>query len=80
MEQNQQGFSQTPQAIETQSQNVTSYGCRLPPINTEVFSGYYLSWPTFRDLFITIYIDNLSLTSGKKLFHLNSNQVAKLIP
>jgi len=72
MEQIQKGSSQIPQAPVTPSQNSTSYGCRLPPIDTEVFSGGYLRWPTFRDLFTAIYVDNPSLTPVEKLFHLNS--------
>jgi len=71
-EQIQKGSSQIPQAPVTPTQNSTSYGCRLPPIDTEVFSGDYHRWPTFRDLFTAIYIDNPSLTPVKKLFHLNS--------
>jgi len=73
MEQIQKWSSHIPQAPVTLSQNSTSYGCRLPPCRlTEVFSGDYLRWPTFRDLFTVIYIDNPSLTPVEKLFHLNS--------
>jgi len=72
MKQIQKGSSQIPQAPVTPSQNSTSYGCRLPPIDTEVFSGDYLRWPTSRDLFTAIYIDNPSLTPVEELFHLNS--------
>jgi len=72
MEHIQKGSSQIPQAPVTPSQNSTSYGCRLPPIDTQVFSGDYLRWPTFRDLFTALYINNPSLTPVEKLFHLNS--------
>jgi len=74
MEQVQKGSSQIPQAPVTPSQNSTSYGCRLPPIETEVFSSDCLRWPTFRDLFTAISIDNPSLTPVDKLFHLNSKR------
>jgi len=50
MEQIQKGFSQIPQAPVTPSQNSTSYGCRLPPIDTEVFSGdcrWTITWKHF---------------------------------
>ncbi|XP_044573966.1 uncharacterized protein LOC123258154 [Drosophila ananassae] len=47
-----------------------SSGCRLPPCDTEVFRGNYLRWPTFRDLFTAIYVNNPRLTPVEKLFHL----------
>ncbi|KAH8324660.1 hypothetical protein KR074_003523, partial [Drosophila pseudoananassae] len=49
-----------------------SKGCRLPPVDTEVFAGDYLRWPTFRDLFTAIYIQNSRLTPVERLFHLLS--------
>ncbi|KAH8246572.1 hypothetical protein KR032_011894, partial [Drosophila birchii] len=49
-----------------------STGCRLPPVDTEVFASDYLRWPTFRDLFTAIYIQNSRLTPVEKLFHLLS--------
>ncbi|XP_062122497.1 uncharacterized protein LOC133836179 [Drosophila sulfurigaster albostrigata] len=51
---------------------VYSSGCRFPPVDTEVFRGDYLRWPTFRDLFTAIYVNNPRLTPVEKLFHLNS--------
>jgi len=77
MEQIQKGSSQIPQAPVTLSQSSMSYGCRLPPIDTEVFSGDYLRWPTFRELFTAIYIDNPSLTPVGKLIHLNSKTIGE---
>jgi len=71
MEQIQQGFSQIRQAPITPTQNTTSNGCRLPPIDTEVFSGDYLCWSTLGYLLSAIYIDNPSLTFVEKLFHLS---------
>jgi len=58
------------QAVPTHTYN--SSGCRLPPCDTEVFSGDYLRWPTLRDPFTAIYIKNPGLTSIEKLFHLNA--------
>ncbi|KAH8314615.1 hypothetical protein KR074_010797, partial [Drosophila pseudoananassae] len=49
-----------------------STGCRLPPVDTEVFAGDYLRWPTFRDLFTAIYIQNSRLTPVERWFHLLS--------
>ncbi|KAH8354585.1 hypothetical protein KR059_008802, partial [Drosophila kikkawai] len=53
-------------------QNSFPSGCRLPPCETEDFSGDYLRWPTFRDLFTAVYIDNPTLTPVEKLFYLNA--------
>nr|XP_044249383.1 uncharacterized protein LOC123002820 [Drosophila takahashii] len=47
-------------------------GCRVPPIDCEIFSGDYVHWPTFRDLFSAIYVQNPRLSGVEKLFHLNS--------
>ncbi|XP_051858035.1 uncharacterized protein LOC127565055 [Drosophila albomicans] len=47
-------------------------GCRLPPCDTEVFGGDYTRWPTFRDLFTALYIQNPRLSEVEKLFYLNS--------
>ncbi|XP_070068113.1 uncharacterized protein [Drosophila takahashii] len=65
---------QNPQATSTPdtSQTYIPSGCHLPPCDTEVFTGDYLRWPTFRDLFTAIYINNPRLTPVEKLFHLNA--------
>jgi len=44
----------------------------MPPCDAEFFTGDYLRWPTFRDLFTAIYIINPRLTPVEKLFHLNA--------
>lgn len=44
---------------------------RLPPCDTDTFRGGYNNWPTFRDLFKAIYIDNSRLSNVEKLFHLS---------
>ncbi|XP_070144167.1 uncharacterized protein [Drosophila kikkawai] len=62
--------SATPQAVQPPSQPIISSGCRLPPCDTEVFDGDYLRWPTFRDLFTAVYVNNPRLTPVEKLFHL----------
>lgn len=43
---------------------------RLPPCDTDTFKGGYTEWPTFRDLFSAIYIQNTKLSNVEKLFHL----------
>ncbi|XP_070142317.1 uncharacterized protein [Drosophila kikkawai] len=62
--------SATPQAVQPPSQPIISSGCRLPPCDTEVFDGDYLRWPTLRDLFTAVYVNNPRLTPVEKLFHL----------
>ncbi|XP_075149048.1 uncharacterized protein LOC142222851 [Haematobia irritans] len=42
----------------------------VPPCDTGVFTGDYASWPTFRDLFTAIFINNPKLTEVEKLFYL----------
>ncbi|XP_059223375.1 uncharacterized protein LOC131997094 [Stomoxys calcitrans] len=46
-------------------------GFKLPPCEIPVFSGDYRSWPTFRDMFTAVCIENPRLSSVEKLFHLN---------
>jgi len=53
--------SQPPHTPQTQAETSETYilsGCRLPPCDTDVFTGDYLRWPTFRDLLTVIYINN----------------------
>jgi len=66
----------SPSQTRTLPQAYISSGCRLPPCDTEVFAGDYLRWPTFRDLFTAIYINNPRLTPVEKLFHLNAKTSA----
>lgn len=49
------------------------YSMHLPPCDTDIFKGDYHSWPTFRDLFTALYINNPRLSKIEKLFHLNRN-------
>lgn len=45
---------------------------KVPPCDTEVFYGNYLDWPSFRDMFSAIYINNARLSEVQKLFHLRA--------
>ncbi|XP_073817385.1 uncharacterized protein [Musca autumnalis] len=42
----------------------------VPPCDTEMFYGDYVSWPSFRDLFTAIYMTNKKLSPVEKLYHL----------
>ncbi|XP_075157736.1 uncharacterized protein LOC142231004 [Haematobia irritans] len=42
----------------------------LPPCDTDIFEGNFLSWPTFRDLFQAVYVNNSRLTDVERLCHL----------
>ncbi|XP_046865643.1 uncharacterized protein LOC124459905 [Drosophila willistoni] len=46
-------------------------GSRLAPIDTEVFTGDYFKWPTFRDLFTAIYISDSRISPVEKLYQAN---------
>ncbi|XP_036344395.1 uncharacterized protein LOC118753628, partial [Rhagoletis pomonella] len=56
---------------DTEDMSAREHNIHLPPCDTDVFKGDYLSWPTFRDMFTAIYINNKRLTPVEKLFHLN---------
>ncbi|XP_037823862.1 uncharacterized protein LOC119612203 [Lucilia sericata] len=47
-----------------------SHSFHLPPCEIETFHGNYESWPTFRDLFTAMFIQNSTLSPVEKLFHL----------
>jgi len=71
-EQIEQANSRQRPSVATSFSNPAPNGCRLPPCDTETFNGDYLRWPTFRDLFSAIYINNPRLSKVDKLFHLNA--------
>ncbi|XP_075150439.1 uncharacterized protein LOC142224542 [Haematobia irritans] len=70
-----------------QSENIlsdsTGYSVKVPPCDTELFSGGYDKWPSFRDMFSAIYIKHPKLSPAQKLFHLRAktrgeaNQIVK---
>ncbi|EDW27706.1 GL14145 [Drosophila persimilis] len=45
---------------------------QTPPCDIDVFAGDYVRWPTFRDLFTAIYIQNPRLSPVEKLYHLTT--------
>ncbi|KAH8280191.1 hypothetical protein KR054_000775, partial [Drosophila jambulina] len=72
MEQNETISAKAAPVQSIPPKNSVPSGCRLPPCDTEVFSGDYLRWPTFRDVFTAVYIENPALTPVEKLFFLNA--------
>lgn len=50
----------------------TSFSLKLPPCDTEIFSGGYEKWPSFRDMFSAIYDKHPKLSAAQKLFHLRA--------
>ncbi|XP_068143658.1 uncharacterized protein [Drosophila tropicalis] len=65
-----EGSAPTPPNRHAPTSAPAERGCRLPPIDTEVFTGDYLKWPTFRDLFTAIYISDSRISPVEKLYHL----------
>ncbi|XP_075150812.1 uncharacterized protein LOC142224919 [Haematobia irritans] len=45
---------------------------KVPPCDTEVFSGSYEQWPSFRDMFTAVYVNHPKLTPAQKLYHLRN--------
>jgi len=59
-------IAQVPQVQAVPTQTFIYSGCRLSPCDTEVFTGDYFRWSTFRDLFTAIYINNPIQQSGRE--------------
>ncbi|XP_059224007.1 uncharacterized protein LOC131997304 [Stomoxys calcitrans] len=63
--------------------DVGGFSIKVPPCDTELFSGGYDKWPSFRDMFSAIYAKHPKLSPAQKLFHLRSktrgepNQIVK---
>ncbi|XP_061394827.1 uncharacterized protein LOC133330409, partial [Musca vetustissima] len=51
--------------------NNCGHRLNLPPCDIEVFDGDFLNWPTFRDLFSAVYINNSGISDIERLCHLN---------
>ena len=62
---------QTGRSIEVFASNDNvMHSLNLPPCDIDVFNGDFLSWPTFRDLFSAVYINNSRLSNIEKLCYL----------
>ncbi|XP_075159311.1 uncharacterized protein LOC142232399 [Haematobia irritans] len=64
------GNWKTKSVVSSVSPKTSSSSVSVPPCDTEVFYGDYVSWPSFRDLFTAIYINNKKLSPVEKLYHL----------
>ncbi|XP_073814339.1 uncharacterized protein [Musca autumnalis] len=80
-------LSSEPKSKEEKVSNSGSgFSLKLPPCDTELFSGGYYKWPSFRDMFTAIYIKHEQLSPAQKLFHLRAktrgeaNQIVKRFP
>ncbi|XP_058983004.1 uncharacterized protein LOC101898218 isoform X1 [Musca domestica] len=75
---NQEQSAQLLLAPESQDNMATinSSGCdivhdmAMPPIDIDIFVGDFSSWPSFRDLFSVIYINNSRLGDVQRLYYL----------
>ena len=66
--------------ISNAANNNTEYSrFHVSTCDIEVFSGDHLKWPSFRDLFTAIYINNTLLSKVEKLFHLNAKTSANRV-
>ncbi|XP_061396698.1 uncharacterized protein LOC133332313, partial [Musca vetustissima] len=62
--------SATRSFVLDQIPNDSVHNLALPPCDTDVFEGDFHSWPTFRDLFTAVYINNSRLSDIERLCHL----------
>lgn len=59
-------------SLPLQSSNDTSGFLKVPPCDTEVFEGGYEQWPSFRDMFTSVYGNHPKLSRAQKLYHLRN--------
>ncbi|XP_075163297.1 uncharacterized protein LOC142235931 [Haematobia irritans] len=57
-------------SVSSRGDNSSSHSLNLPPCDIDVFDGDFLNWPTFRDFFTAVYINNSRLSDIEKLCHL----------
>lgn len=58
--------------FETNTSENHGFSLKVPPCDTELFSGGYDKWPSFRDMFSAIYSNHPKLSPAQKLFHLRA--------
>lgn len=75
--------SQSKDKPEQKTSEESGFSLKVPPCDTELFSGGYDKWPSFRDMFSAIYGNHPRLSPAQKLFHLRAktrgeaNQIVK---
>ncbi|XP_075163388.1 uncharacterized protein LOC142236023 [Haematobia irritans] len=58
--------------IDTQGPGAANICIKVPPCDTDTFSGSYEDWPSFRDMFTAVYVNHPKLTRVQKLYHLRN--------
>ncbi|XP_073821398.1 uncharacterized protein [Musca autumnalis] len=77
---------QTQSNVPKSNSNETNFSLKVPPCDTEIFSGGYDKWPSFRDMISAIYSKHSQLSDAQKLFHLRAktrgeaSQIVKQFP
>ncbi|XP_073821478.1 uncharacterized protein [Musca autumnalis] len=71
---NQQNNGQNvpPASLHQSSLDNSNICIKVPPCDTEIFSGGYEEWPSFRDMFTAVYADHKQLSQAQKLYHLRN--------
>ncbi|XP_073814315.1 uncharacterized protein [Musca autumnalis] len=78
--------AQTQSNVSKNNSNDTNFSLKIPPCDTEIFSGGYDKWPSFRDMFSAIYSTHSQLSPAQKIFHLRAktrgeaSQIVKRFP
>ncbi|XP_075150652.1 uncharacterized protein LOC142224750 [Haematobia irritans] len=66
------GTQPSPQIVFSHTPNSEPInGFKLPPCEIPIFGGDFSAWPTFRDIFKAVCLNNPRLSAVEKLFHLN---------
>lgn len=68
-----QSHSTHPSSTSSQSTTGTTQPNKLPEIKLPTFSGNYIAWPAFRDLFKSMVINDSSITDVQRMHYLSSH-------
>lgn len=70
--------SQSAEESKTKGSKDAAYSLKVPPCDTELFSGGYYKWSSFRDMFSASYGNHPKLSLAQKLFHLRATTLRNL--